>query len=272
MNLVGPYIKAMLLNRTLWFWGVAFMFFWLVMGAFVFNSGSSFSHAGAVDYTASWYGIIALFSLSTLATTITFSLSYSTSALAYGFRFTRLRPRDYLLSVLAGSGVLGIFLSVIMAVASVGVFSLHFGFALVPANLLALLGISAVAGTFMLVLAMSLMLTVVNYLGLRNTNFVGFLPLLLAYGFGIAQVNVSLPPWLEYASPYTDISSLFYQAFAGSAYPVDLSQAILTGSSASLQWPYLLLSLFVWILVLSAISTVLLRRIRPRSVEEGRRI
>ncbi|EQD39127.1 ABC transporter, partial [mine drainage metagenome] len=158
MNVLRPFLKAMLTNPSLWFWGVAFMAFWLVLGAFVFSSG--LPPTAIPGFTASWFAVISLFSLSTLAIGVSASIAYATAALAYAFRFTRLRPRDYLFSLLAGTGVLGLTLTVIMLGSTVGVFGARFHLTLLPADPVALVGAAVLAGAFMMALSVTLMLLV----------------------------------------------------------------------------------------------------------------
>ena len=266
MNVLRPFLKAMLTNRSLWFWGGAFMVFWLVLGAFIFSSGLPSTAIPA--FTASWFAVTSLFSLSTLAIGISASIAYATAALAYGFRFTLLKPRDYLFSLLAGTGVLGLTLTVIMLGSTVGVFGARFHLTLLPADPVALVGAAVLAGAFMMALSVTLMLLVVNFLGLRNTSFVSFVPLLLSYVFGLGEVNVAVPSWLLYGSPFSDISALLYQGFTGGAPPVELASA----SSGTLGWPWLLASLLAWTGLLLLGAAYLLRHIRVRSIEEGRQM
>ena len=268
MSLAWPYTRSVLTNRALWGWGVLFMAFWFVLGAYVFSVGLPPGPAAAVAYTSSWYAVIALFSLSTLSMGIANTISYGTSALAFGFRFTRLTPTAYVLSLLAAASAMGFVLSFLMAGVVSGLFSAHFGLARFPANLPAIVGVSVLAGAFMMGLATVLVMVVVNYFDLRSMSFVGFIPLVLAYIFGFAQLFVTLPPALLYVSPWNDIESLFFQAFSGSPATVTLA----TPSSATLAWFVSAAALVAWIVALVGIAGVLLRRIPSVSIEEARQI
>jgi hypothetical protein len=268
MALITYYTKGILTNRNLWFWGVAFMIFWLVLGAYSFAQGLPRQSNILVPYTASWYGTIALYSLSSLAISIAYSIYYASSSLAYSFRYTKLSPLSYAGTLVGSSSVLGAILSVIMLVSTYGLFSTRFGLRLTPSNPIEAILISALAGIFMMTLAMFLVLIAVNYVGLQNINLVTFVPLILAYGFGFSQLTTPLPPALLYASPYNAIQSLLFQAYSGLAPPAQLDNA----SSSLLQWQYLFASLIIWIIMLFLIDSYLLRKIRPRQVEEGRQI
>ncbi|NNN18095.1 MAG: hypothetical protein HKL79_07030 [Thermoplasmata archaeon] len=268
MSLALPYTRSVLTNRSLWFWGVVFMAFWFVLGAYVFSGGLPATRSAEVAYTSSWYAVIALFSLTTLAMGIATSISYGTSALAFGFRYTRLTPRAFALSLMAAAGVMGLFLSFIMAGVVSGLFSAHFGTTILPANLAAIVGVSILSGAFMMGLATTLVLVVVNHLGLRSMSFVEFVPLILSYIFGFAQLFLALPAWVLYLSPWNDMESLLFQAFSGSP-----ARIVLTDSASPiLAWPLLVGAIVVWVVVLVGVASVLLRGIRSVSVQEGRQI
>jgi hypothetical protein len=117
-------------------------------------------------------------------------------------------------------------------------------------------------------LGTALVLVVVNYLGLRSLGFIEFVPLVLSYIFGFAQLYVALPAAVLYLSPWNDMESLLYQAYRGIPATVTLAQ---TGSPP-LDWPLNVAALGAWVVVLVALSGQLLGRIRSVSVQEGRQI
>lgn len=263
------YSKALLTNRALWGWGVAFMVFWLVIGGFVESTGlPKGDQAAALSYTASWYGLINLFSLSSLAISIAYSLMYSTHSLAYSFRFTKLKPSSYLINVVASSLIMGVVLSIIMLLSTYAIFSYKLGGAVAPVNPTATVPVAALAGVFMYALATLLVLILINSLGLKNQSFVSFIPLMLGYVFGFMQLFVSLPSLVIYASPFSAIQDLLYHAYSGQPIPKVLSNP----TSTALSPAYLAISLAAWTLVLLLVDSALLRRIKPRSVEEARQI
>ncbi len=267
MNLWRPYAKAMLTNLSLWFWAVAFMAFWLAIGAFLESSGVGPARAAIVAYTSSWYAVIVLIALSLLAAAIAGSFAYGSASLAFAFRFTRLTPRGYLESILVGSAVLGLVLNVALIGATVGMFGVRFSTELLPSDGLALVGISMVGGAFFMALSATLALLAINYLGLRSSSYVGYVPLLLSFVLGNAQTDVALPRWIIYGSPFNDLTSLLYQAYSGTTPTVELGT-----SSVALAWPLLLLGLLLWTGALTGTTLVLLRRIRARPIEEGRQV
>jgi hypothetical protein len=268
MSLALPYTKAVLRNPQILFWGVAFMAFWFVLGAYVFSTGLPPARPAEVAYTSAWYAIIALFSLTIVAMSIAGSLTYGTSALAFSFRYTKLTPSSYALSLMASSAAVGLVFSFVMAGLVSGLFSAHFGTLILPANLAALIGVSMLSGAFMMGLGTALVLVVVNYIGLRSLSFIEFVPLVLSYIFGFAQLYLALPAALLYASPWNDMESLLYQAYHGTAAPITLVNV----GGPTLLWPICVLGLAGWVVLLVALSSFMLGRIRSISVLEGRQI
>ncbi len=267
MNLWRPYAKAMLTNSSLWFWSVAFMVFWLAIGAFLESGGVGPQRSEVVAYATSWYAVIVLIGLSLLAAAIAGSFAYGSASLAYAFRYSRLTPSGYLGSIVGGSAVLGLAISVVLLGATAGLFGARFSTALPPVDPLGLLGVSLVGGVFFMALSATLALVAINYLGLRSSNYVGYVPLLLSFVLGNAQVYVVLPRWFVYGSPFNDLTSLLYQGYAGTPATVQLG-----GSSLSLDWIPLLAGLLVWSALLATCTLFLLRRIRVRQLEEGRQV
>ncbi len=266
--LAVPYTRAVLRNPNILLWGIAFMAFWFVLGAYVFSVGLAHTRPSEVGYTSAWFAIIALFSLTIVAMSIASSLTYGTEALAFSFRYTRLTPVSYVASLLVAAAAIGVLLSLVMAGLVSGLFSAHFGTAIGPANLAGLVGVSVLAGAFMMGLGTVLVLVVVNYLTLRSLSFIEFVPLVLSYIFGFAQLYVALPAAALYLSPWNDMESLLFEAYRGA--PATATLAV--SSSVTLYWPYCVAGLAAWVLVLVAAASLLLGRIRPVSIQEGRQI
>jgi hypothetical protein len=261
--------KALLRNKSLWGWGVLFMFFWLFLGAFVeSNSLPKNALLTLSPSTSSWYSVISMFSLSTLGISISFSLIYATHSLAYSFRYTKLRPMTYLTNLGAASGIVGVTLGVIMLLSTYALFSYKFGVNLAPANPVLAVIVAAVTGVFMYALGMFLVLLLINFLGLKNESFVSFVPLILAYGFGFTQLYAKLPASLLYASPYNAIQGLMFHAYSGQPIP----QEFTASNGLTLEPLTLGVSLVAWIALLILLDSVMLRRIKPREIEEARQV
>ena len=262
------FIKSIMSNKALWAWGVFFMLFWLAMGAFVFSSNIPDSRASALAYASSWFGWANIISFSSLAITISYTIYFGSSSLSYSFRYTKLRPSTYFLSLLAASSAMGVVMSSILLASTYALFSYRFRINLQPGQPLAAFALAALSGAFMTVLAVALVLAAVNYMGVKNINFISYLPLLLAYAFGFGQLFIKIPAAVQYASPFNDIMSLLFASYSGQRIPVYFSNP----AAGFLDWRLMAASLLLWILLLSAVDVRLLRGIKPRALEESRQV
>lgn len=261
------YVKAIIKNRNLIFWGVLFMAFWLVMGAFLFDFHPSVYEYN-IDYTSTWFSIIALYSISTIGTTIAYSLYYSNSSLNFAFRFTSLTRTNFFLSISSGVGIVSIFLGTIMLLISSFVFSIRSHIIILPVLPYYSLIISVAGGIIMLCISGSLTVIINNYFSLKNINFLSLLTTILSYIFGFSQISISLPVWLVYSNPFSEIIDLYYYSFSGSLPHLVLSNP----SSSTLNIYYIVFCLLIWILSLSAVFAYTVPKIRPVSKEEARQI
>ena len=155
-----------------------------------------------------------------------------------------------------------------MLVITFGLFSERFGMRLPPSNVGGAIGVSALAGVFEFAFGAAIVLLVVNYLGMQSQGFTNFLPVMLTIFLGLSQAFATLPKLLIYLSPFNEIESLLYLGYSGNAPHVLLSDP----STAILSWQLLLLGLVSWIAILVSVDGFLLKRLKPRQVEEGRQI
>jgi len=259
--------KALLRIKSLWGWGVLFMGFYIVLGAFLFSNGlpNNLPVSAYISYTSSWYALINLYTLSTLAISLSNSILFSTHSLAYSFKFTKLNPRSYLLNYVASSSIVGMILSAFIIIATYASFSYKFNMNIYPSNLPFMIITILISSIFMYAFSTMLVLILINYLGLKNQQFISFIPLLLGFGFGFGQLYISLPTALLYASPFTVISSLLYHGYSGYDVPVSFIYG-----NGTLDINILILSLAAWTISLLLIDLLLLNRIKPRYVEEMR--
>lgn len=243
------------------------MVFWLFMGAYVF-SGNIHTLQVYRFNAAVWYALIALISSGSIATSISYSIYFSNSSLAYAFRFSRLKPSTYIANVLMSTSVMGAILGALMLVFTFLLFSSQSGYSLVPSNAAFALIISVGAGAFMFLLAAVLIILVNNYFGLRNVTFVSLIPMLLTYIFGFSQLGLRMPIYLIYGSPFTDISDLLFQAYYGHPANVVMSNT----TSPLVNSHYLIGGMVAWIVLLSFASVMLVKKIKPKSIEEARQV
>ena len=268
IGLAKYYVKGILSNRQIWFWGITFAFFLLLLGAFELSQSVPNTNDAHSAVAASWFGIVALFSLSSIATSIAFTIYYASPSLAYCFKYSKLTPKSFVGALIGSSSILGVMLSALVLIATSSLFSYHFNQSLVPSNPIGAVGVAALAGVFMMTFAMLIVLIVVNYVGLRSVNLMTFIPLMLAFWLGDTQMYSNLPTAVIYASPYNAIQSLLYLGYNGRTVYAQLYNS----ATPVLQWPILLISMFAWISLFILIDVFLLGRLRSRQAEEARQI
>ncbi|MEM0159135.1 MAG: hypothetical protein QW812_06460 [Thermoplasmataceae archaeon] len=243
------------------------MAFWLFMGAYVFNFNPT-GKSMAMGYTAVWFSLIGLISASIVASSVSYSVYYGSSSLAYAFRYTKLKPASYVLDLLGGTSIVVAILGTVLLLCAMVVFSMKSKYSIYPAMPLQSILVFFLAGMFMFLVSVVFVILINNYVGLRNVTFVAYVPQILSYIFGFSEFGVPLPANVVYASPFSEIPRLLFQTFYGSAAPLNIS----SGTGPALN-PYLLLSgLLVWIALLLLLALILVRRITPRSIEEARQV
>lgn len=276
MRYIWYVTKSLVTNKYNIFWGLIFMIFWLAIGAFVFGNGlgvipSSQIAIIARSYTSGWFGTATLFSFSAIAVSSVIALYHHTGSLPYAFRYTRLTPSEYLLSFFSGTVATSVIYSIVMTVLTYTMYSAKFGFDIPPNNLGYIIIFSILSGMFMMSFAMLLEILMVRYIGVKNSNFVSFIPLILGFVFGYAYIFISgIPSILLYLSPYNAIEGLLYFGYAGS--PAPLSLTLLSPNPVTLSPYYLAASLVMWTILLSGIDVLLFRKIQYVPLEEARHL
>ncbi len=261
------FMRSLLRNHALWGWGVGFMAVWLFMGAYVFNFDPTGKNM-AMYYTAVWFSLIGLISASIVATSVSNSIYYGNSSLAFALRYTKLKPASYVLDLLVGTSMVVAILGTVLLLFSMVVYSTKSKYPIFPAMPVQSILVFFLAGMFMFFISAVLVIFINNHAGLRNITFVAFIPQILSYIFGFSEFGVSMPASVVYVSPFSEIPRLLFQTFYGSAAPLNISNG--TGPTLN---PYFLLSgLLAWITLLFLLTLILVRRITPRSIEEARQV
>ncbi len=259
------FVKSLITNKNLWGWGIAFMVFWLALGAFVFyQKGSGFVEAKY--FASSFYGVVALFSMGTLGTTIGFSIYYANSSLPYLFRFSKLKPHEYLFNFVVSSSIVSLFMAISLMLFNIAFFSISSGYILRPSFPIYIILISIASGLIMFEISLILLVFVNNFVGLKSISFVSFIPNYLAYAFGFSMLYIKLPSELIYFSPFSEIVDLFIYSYSGKSPYLVISNP----DSSTVNVTFLAVMLLAWILVLFILSSIAIRFIKPRNMEEAR--
>ncbi len=261
------YARAIITNRNLLFWGVLFMLFWLIMGAFAFGFKPE-TKIFNLEYTSTWFALIALYSISTIGTTVAFSLYYGNSAIGYAFKYTHLTRWNLTLSIILAVSLGGILLGSFMLSLSVIFFSLKAGYIILPALPYYSIIVEIAGGIIMFLISGCLLLLVNNHFSLKNISFISFVPTILSYIFGFNMLSSGIPPLLAISNPFSELIGLFYYSYSGT-YP---SSVLSTGSGPHLNPIYLGVGLILWIVILFILFAWMISGIRPVSSEEARQI
>jgi hypothetical protein len=266
--------KRVLLSPYALFWGVAFTYFWIFMGAFVMSA--NVPKVAAVYYTAAWFGTVLLLSSSSYAESMSYMLSFQTGSLPYLMRFSKLTPRYYLASLYVASLLVTLAVTAVTTPGVILLFSYHFGEVITPASWgLAILS-AALAGAFympfvLLVEELTLMLSP------KVQTAIPFVPLMLAYLSAFTYVNLKVG-YAVYLDPFMAIDALAIQSFLTTRIPLNFAslttpEYFLSGGTKQepIFDPVLAVaSVLTWIALLSLASMTLFRRLYYRSPEEAR--
>jgi hypothetical protein len=275
MRLIIYMIKRLLLSKTIWGWGFAFVIFWAAMGAFLLSSDVPKLQDVDYMYTASWAGTVIIFSLGAIGTSITYVVTYQSGGLPHMLRFSKLTPQYYLLSIYLGALVVISVIGLITLSIVGAMFSAHFGIPLYPRNMFAETGEILLAALLMTSLSLLLNVAIVK-ISRKAQNLISFVPLLLSFLFGYGYIYLNLGN-LTYLSPYTAIDSLLIQGYVNHPIPLDLSAFVISHLNngqlnylGSLNPIYAVLSAMMWFLLFTAISIPLVRSLYYRPLEESR--
>ncbi|HDM22667.1 MAG TPA: hypothetical protein ENG20_02650 [Methanomicrobia archaeon] len=279
MKFLRYFIKSLIRNWMILFWGIFFVGFWLFLGAFVWsgsfidsvkNLEEIYKQKAFLSYTASWYSMCVLMGFSAISTTLAGIIYNSTSALPYLKRFSRLSPEKYYTHSLIGVSLMTLISSFSLLIITVILYGYRLKSPVYPQNILLLSIVSLFGGLFYYSLAFVISIVSIVLKSPRIREFLGFLPLILTYGVGLAQVNMSLNKNLIYASPINCVLSLLSSAYYGSSVSNEITKTSITDPSIHLSNLYLFISLFLWICILSMINIIMLRRVEEMKLEEGR--
>lgn len=273
------YIKSLLTSRVVIAFGLGWTVFWMFMGAFFFPTNllaNATTLSGVLQYTSINFALNSLLALGALSIRITFAIFFATGAMVYVHKFGNLDRTKYLSYSIAGSILVGILFALVMTAASYGIYSYKFEMNILPVNIIAMLAVTALSSVFLYLLSLLIDLGLINYLGMKNVNFVMFIPLTLSFIFGYAPIYGqfgTLQSPLLYGSPFTEIISLQYYSYSGMDMPAHIfNSAGGTGglNLGTVATGAMVLGLVSWIIVLVLVNLVLLQRVRLVDVEDMR--
>jgi len=281
-------IKSILTNPQLLGYGILFILFWGVIGAYV--EAPSFIHqlssslskdnvptaiqnsieqTAYLQYTSDWYADLVILSLSSIATGIASVLYYQTGTLPYLIRYSKLKASTYFTSLYSGTLIASFILEALLTVAVVFLFSNNgIGIAVTPSKVEIIILSIILASIFFISFATFLRLIIIKLHAYSLRNLFNFIPLILGYlVFAIFTFITPNSSAVYYSNPYMTISILLYYGYNGGFNYISTNGAETT---LNLSLPLLLLTTVAWIVVLNIINFTLVRKIYYASLEEGR--
>ncbi|MHA1264320.1 MAG: hypothetical protein ACTSRS_03715 [Candidatus Helarchaeota archaeon] len=258
--------KTLLKNPYLIFWSILFIEFWVVMWAFVFGNQLPSLESAIRDYQAMAYGNLLMLSLSAAAITIASTLLYSSKSIRFITKYTKLSPIQFILENLVSSLIVLLIISGIMFISILLVFYLKFELVILPVNALGLVFSIVLSNLFIYLLALFLNLLVINLRAPKSSSFITFVPMILAFtSYSALWIDFGT---FAYISPFNCITSICYYFIAGKSPPT--GNFFMTGEKTLVNMDLIFLSLVLWIILLTIISIVLLKRMRGIGIEEMR--
>jgi hypothetical protein len=300
------YLRSILSNGYLWFWAVAFMAFWLFMGAYVYGARITIEDFSKqfpegtprtiideawskfiLHYTAGWYGIIALFSMSAVTIGLVQYIFYSTIPIRYLTKYSKATTTKFYtgFTLAAITGIV-VFI-IVLLVTTILLYSYRFYGAephtnrglpvpvfknlIVPENPIGVLATTIAGGVLMYFISSTVALFVVVLRKPRALGLASFLPYVLSFGLGMAGL-IATGGSIHF-SPFNIILLLNYHYYANATLVLNepvtaMWRSEIEGSSQVLEPTILWLVLLGWITLFAVISMALFKKQRGVNLEE----
>lgn len=269
-------LKSLATDRSGLFWGVGFMLFWAVLWVYVFTRVEpplppreilemSLKINAALAYT--YLGVL---SMSSVAIGLTQYKLFSSYAVAFATRFTRLTPARHLMEDFL-AGLAAVFAYTLATVAAVvGLTYARFGVIALPEKPVEMIGYMLLAGALWYWLSYLLGETLL-VLRKPRSQFMGMLPLLL--GFGIYATLWLDPGSTAYLIPVAPLAPLIVSSATGTK-PLTGGWIFYQpwrnpGTATKIDPALAVVSSLTWILLLAAGSLLLRRKITGMPREEA---
>ncbi|MFZ8792215.1 MAG: hypothetical protein ACO2OS_08150 [Thermosphaera aggregans] len=300
------YVRSILSDGYMWFWAVAFMAFWLFMGAYVYGAGTTIEEFSkqfpegtpgtiineawskfTLHYTAGWYGSIALFSMSSVTIGLVYYIFYSTIPIRYLTKYSKATTAKFYtgFTLAAITGV--VVCTIVLLVTTILLYSYRFYGAelkdyhglpvpvfknlVLPENPVGVLATTIAGGVLMYFIGATVALLVIVLKKPRALGLASFLPHILSFGLGMAGLIAT--GGKVHFSPYNTILLLNYHYYANATLVLDepvtmMWRSGLEGAGQVLEPSTLWLALLGWILLFAAASVVLFKKQRGVNVEQ----
>jgi len=286
------YLRDVLSNGYFWFWSVFFMMFWLFMGAFVYGArfADEFSKQFPIGtpspvieetwreftlhYTASWYGSIALFSMSSITIGLTQYIFYSTIPIRYLTKYSKASPLKFYTGFTLSAITSTVIFTLALLATSILLYSYKFhGFKTLisPKNMLGVIFTTITGGLLMYFLSSTIALLLIVLRKPKLLVLASFVPYMLSFGLGMAGL-IATGGGIHF-SPFNLILLLNYRYYAEATIILDdpvieMWHSALRGIEQGVNPLTLWLALIGWILLFAATTLMLFKKQRGISIEE----
>lgn len=270
------YLKALVTNPSLIFWAVIWIAIWVSVWVYVYGVDMPAEYVKI--YQSLTYSSLYVLMISSAAVGITYSLIYSSRAVRYVTKYTKLSPARYHLeNALASLAMLSIYTAIYLAMVT-GFFYSRYGLAIPPEKPFEFVGIALLCSLFMYLFSFFLHLLVIISRAPRLVNqLVSFTPVIFGLLLGTLIPLYTDIKWLAIVSPFNAAVALTYYSYSGETlstgnYVLYLANRF-SGRAPGLgaAEPLLALAMIsIWIAILSLLNLILLRKVRGISIEELR--
>ena len=273
-------LRASLANKNVWFWGVFFSLFWIILAAYIFTRGGGNIQYGVTDaarqYMADWLTFASVYMPTGLMVGYLYMLVYSTGAIPYFIRFGRLKPLKYLASYYIAMVAVTLILAAIIIAMAIPIMWSGFNYNGVHVSVGSLLPTSAVdALGFVGVIAlnavfMSALMFLVFLLALRlpkHITRIAFIPMYLFFIFYFLYMFGSIPKAAIPLVPLVGLLGLMVSTYTGyNGVPTELAinyniHGYFIAPSTVPAWQVVAGTL-TWIIVLTALSVLIISNIK----------
>ena len=283
-------IKQILMHPGVIGWGILFILFWGVIGAYIggpqlvnqlLSSPSlkdapatvqqSVEHMVYLQYTSGWYANLVIMSLSAIATGVASVLYYQTGTLPYLIRYSKLKTSTYFISTYSGNLIASLVLEALLTAVTVYMFSNNsVGITATPSKIKIIIPTILLGSIFFVSFSTLLDLIIIKLHAYKFQNLFNYIPLILGFlAFAIFTYVTLKSSAVYYSNPYMAIEILLYYGYFGS---FKFANATGVETTLNLSLPMLFLSIVAWTSILNIINYILLRKMYYVSLEEGRMI
>ncbi|MGC9166898.1 MAG: hypothetical protein ACP5GR_04540 [Thermoplasmata archaeon] len=264
MMLFKYILKTLLKNKTVWFWGLLYVTIWLFLGVFVW--GNSIDRNYLKDYAGIWFAFDSIISISSISVTLSYSIYYASSSLAYLFRNSSMKPFKYYMENMFSIGTFFVIMGTILELIEIILFSIRFNMIILPNNIILTVILFFISGMIFYSFSMILVIIMNNYLGLKNVGFVSFIPMIISWLLSYSILYIKLPSYVIYSNFITTLTYIFTYSFIEKTPSIILTDPF----SPHINVFICTLSIIAWLILLMPICIYSLSKIRASSIEEAR--